>query len=702
MYLVFDGTESMDLSDDYSAEKSSSLALVSGADPADATRRQLLHGWLGGKGAEWSRRLADKGVRIEAFTFDGQNTSRLRRLRMEDGAAGLAVQLKADGHVTELGAVLEDLQQQLGASRLAGVIMFSDFAHNGSTALLGNSGAVSRIKVPVHTVGLGAAKADDVYVELQTDPTMKRAERTILTVRLSQSGLAGQAATVVLSARPLRGDVPLAEIGRRPLTLQSPVELLEFPYTPDASGEFEFEARVLPLETEANTSNNRFVRRTKVVDDYLRLMYVAFEPTWEWHFLKEVFHRDKLVGMDGFRTFLSSSDPKVRQANVLFMPALTPRRSEFFANDVIFLDDMPRAAVSDRFAEMTEEFVGEHGGGLVVIAGPRFGPRQLVGTRLADMLPVLIDPNAKLQHESEFLLQRTPHAARHPFMVLGESAEESQKAWENLGKLPFYQPVLGLHEQAISLAEHPTDVCQDGRTKQPLIAIRPYGRGQVVYLGFNETWRLRRRHGEKYYRRLWSQLIYRLGMSHSLGADKRFRVFVNGQQFRPDDEVTLVIEAYDENFEPLDPSGLPGGVLEVRWRLPEDAGGETRELTAAYLRQGVYETRFPVFQSGEHSLSVIDPVTKQTQQRRFEVLNVSAEHLRVVRDEQLQRELAEETGGFAVDLADVAAVSDAISAEPAVESLTRDYPLWAGPAWFGLLMALMLGEWLTRKLVHLS
>ena len=32
------------------------------------------------------------------------------------------------------------------------------------------------------------------------------------------------------------------------------------------------------------------------------------------------------------------------------------------------------------------------------------------------------------------------------------------------------------------LAEHPTATCANGK-KQPLIAIRQYGRGEVVYLG---------------------------------------------------------------------------------------------------------------------------------------------------------------------------------------------------------------------------
>src|SRR5690606_35469875 len=86
-----------------------------------------------------------------------------------------------------------------------------------------------------------------------------------------------------------------------------------------------------------------------------------------------------------------------RQTNELFLPTLTPKRSDFFANDVIFLGDMPASALSDRFCEMTKEFVSNFGGGLVVIAGPRFGPGELANTPLADMLPVVVDPNSRLR-----------------------------------------------------------------------------------------------------------------------------------------------------------------------------------------------------------------------------------------------------------------------------------------------------------------
>jgi hypothetical protein len=409
--------------------------------------------------------------------------------------------------------------------------------------------------------------------------------------------------------------------------------------------------------------------------------------------------------MQGFRTFLSSSDPRVRESNVLFLPTLTPRRSDFFANDVIFLDDMPRASLNDRFTSMLKEYVGNLGGGLVVIAGPRFGPQELHQTPLADMLPVIIDPNAEL-HEApdypEFRPRLTPHAARYPFMQLGASDFENSRAWDNLGRLPWYQPVAALHEQAFSLADHPTDKCLDGRTPQPLIAVRQYGKGEVVYLGFNETWRLRRKYGEKYYRQFWSQLIYRLGMSHALGADKRFVARLDQQQYRAEDKATLTVEAYDANYEPLSDETLPDRALVAELTVPGKNSSQSSTLPVPMLRKGVFEVRIPVYAEGSYSLRVKDPVTGKFDEQRFEVTPLSAERRRGVRDDKMQNDLAQQTSGRAYDLTTVHRLPDDLNVQPVIERHTRNFALWSTPLWFGVVVVLMLGEWLSRKMIRLS
>ena len=615
--------------------------------------------------------------------------------------------LDARGRVTSLGSALADVPQQVGSQYLAGVIVVSDFAHNAGVAPLGdaNSPAV-RVGVPIYTIGVGAAEAIDLAVTLQTDLKMKRAERTNVQLKLRQVGLAGQTVGVVLTARPLEsraGEEGAIKIGRREVTLQDGLQLVDFPFTPEQSGPFEFSATVDPLPGEVVTDNNTARREVNIIDDFLRLLYVAHEPTWEWRFIKEVFHRDRLVGMEGFRTFLSSSDPRVRKANVLFAPTLTPSRREFFANDVIFLGDMPADSMSPRFADMVKEYVGKLGGGLVVIGGPRFGPQSLADSSLAEMLPVVISEDAVIQDDREFPLRLTADASRYPFMLLGETEQEDRKAWDNLASLPWRQPVAAVREQAVVLAEHPTAMCRDGKTRQPLIAIQSYGKGEVVFMAFNEMWRLRRLYGEKYYRRFWSQLIYRLGMSHALGSDKRFSPSLERQTYRSGDEAVFTIEAYDEDYEPLDADKLGRPALEGELIRPADLGGDAQatEISIPMLRSGVFEVRVPVHAAGEYVIRVRDPITGESHNRRFQVTEVSAERRRATREKRLQDELARTSDGRSYTLADADHLLNDIDVEPIPETSSRSHALWSTPLWFILLVGCMLIEWTGRKWRHL-
>lgn len=715
--LIFDGTDSMAIQDHYPVADRKRLIDATGLpDPSHPAmglaRMDLVRAMVTRSDRNLVRQLQEKGCRVEAMLFDGETTSQLRKIASDDeriDPQALAEQLTTAGQVTALGRVLHDLGQRLDAGTLSGVILFSDFAHNAgmaprTRAVGDDSEAAIGTNVPIHAVGVGPTEAVDLAVDLQTEPKIRRGETTTLQVKLQQTGLLGREAHVRVSARALRGEqLDGIDVGERTVSLMAASQLVELPFLPREAGEFEFAASVEPADGEAVTANNRATRALSIIDDYVRLLYVAYEPTWEWRFVKEVFHRDPTVGLEGFRTYLASSDPKVRETNSLFLPTLTPPRGEFFANDVIFLDDVPQATLTPRFCELVREFVEELGGGLVVIAGPRFGPRQLRGTVLADMLPVILDPDARLDDSEPLVPRLTPEAASHRFMQLGDDAEETTRAWENLGPIPWYQPVAQVHERADVLAEHPTDTCAGTSIHQPLIAVRRFGSGEVVYLGFNETWRLRRRHGERYYRRFWSPLIDRLGMSHALGSQKRFVPRLDARQYRVDDMVTLSVQAYDENYEPLADEQVTAG-LTAELTIPAAAGGsiERREFVVPHLRAGLFETRFPVHVPGAYLLRVRDPVTGEDVERQLEVASVSAERRSGVRNEQLQQELARATGGRACTLDRVDEIVAGLDTQPIRETATRRHALWSTPAWFALLVVLMIGEWLGRKLVRLT
>ncbi len=719
VWLLLDGTDSMAIADELPEDQRTALDEATGyqlpegqpeqESPNGPTRTDYVRSALSQEKGELLKKLAAK-ARLRAFLFDKPEGARMLELTADgrDGVDGehVAGQLTAEGEVTALGAALNDLARRHSTASLAGVIVVSDFNQNAGPAALRAAG---NLGVPIYSVGVGAKTAPDIALAVQAPPHVKEDEATSVEVTVRQEGLSGETVQVRLAAERLGGfgaasPEPIA-LGEKTVTLSGSVEYVEFPYLPEDSGRFQLVANVEPLVGEVVEENNRAIREITVTDEVLRLLFVEYEPTWEWRFIKEVFHRDKLVGMKGFRTFLRSADPRVRQTNPMFLPTMSPPRNEFFEYDVIFLSDLPPAALSPRFCEMTEEFVRAFGGGLVILCGPRFGPAGLVDTDLERLLPVKVDPGASVYNRQPFLPRLTPAAEQYKFMQLADNSRSNARAWANLGRLPWYQPVERLHPLATALAEHPSHTCVDGKTRQPLIAVRRYGRGEVVFFGFNETWRLRKKHGEKYYRQLWGQMIQRLSLSHALGSQKRFVVRTDRRRYQADDEVIVTVEAYNADFEPLTEDDLPQPTLRGELVLPAQAGREaesSQALTIPQQKPGVFETRFPVYAGGEHRVLVHDPVTGQGTETAFQVTSLTVERQRAVRNLALQQAIALETGGKSFDLSDIGRLADEIDLLGQTETSVEVIPLWNSWFCFLCVVGLLLGEWLLRKWVNLS
>jgi hypothetical protein len=727
LWVLLDGTDSMNISDRLTDEDAARLDTTNVATPDDgnsandpagensaneATRAAHVRNWLTSEKNPLAK-LAER-FRIEVFQFRRADEVSGLALATDDGTDSeidpqhIASQYSADGPITSLGAAFNELRRRHTTTGLTAVVAVSDFDHNSGASPIE---AAKRLNVPVFAVGVGATQAVDLAVDLQTSLKMKKAETSNITVTLRQQELNGVQVSVRLTAHPLESGSerisgqPLS-IGERSVTLAGPSTVLEFPFTPEDAGRFVFVTEVDPVDGESVVQNNRAEREVTVIDDFLRLLFVEFEPAWEWRFVKEVFHRDKLVGLRGFRTYLRSSDPIVRETNELFVPTLTLPRNEFFEYDVIFLGDMPASSLSTRFGEMVKEFVGKFGGGLVVMAGPQFGPGELAATPIGGMLPVIVDPDAQLRDDREFETQLTPLASSFDFMRLGDSDAENAKGWQNLGPLPWYQPVRRVESSATTvLAEHPRDTCVDGKTPQPLIAIRRYGRGEVIYLAHNEMWRLRRKYGEKYYRQFWGQMIHRLGLSHALGSQKRFVVRADRQQYQPDQTALITVEAFDENFEPLTSDMLDERHLTGEVWLPgrsTEALGETRPITLSEYRPGVFETKVPVSESGNYVVRVNDPVSLEPVDVFFQVSDLSVERRSATRNRSLQESIAAETGGRSCELHDAQETLAKFAPPRLSETSVEVIPLWSTWLTFGLVICLMFAEWLLRKFANLT
>jgi hypothetical protein len=166
--------------------------------------------------------------------------------------------------------------------------------------------------------------------------------------------------------------------------------------------------------------------------------------------------------------------------------------------------------------------------------------------------------------------------------------------------------------------------------------------------------------------------------------------------------VTVSIEAYDENYEPLSDENLPEHGLSAELGMPLTTGTQTQSLVVPMLRKGLFELQFPVYAIGSYGLRVKDPVTGKLTEQRFEVTALSAERRRGVRDKQLQHDLAQASGGKSYDLTTVDQLPRDLKLPPITEHITQNRTLWTTPLWFGAVVLLMLGEWIARKIMRLS
>jgi hypothetical protein len=702
--VLVDGTESMAIDD-----------LPSPASPSGRrSRLEAVREFLSGGGARVLDALSEK-FRLRAYLLDRGDGVRAVEVAASTAPAGAALGaacvrvLDAEGKVTALGSALEDLARRPGAGQLAGVIIISDFDQNSGPP---PAEVAARLRLPIYAIGVGSTATRDAAVELHVPGFLRRGQRSVLAVALRQRGLDGVPLGLRVTARRAdpgaaaegAGEAELVIIEEAALGIDGEARSIEAAFSPGAAGRYRFEAELrVPVE-DALAWNNRSAVEAVVRDEFLRLTVIEHEPTWEWRFLKETFQRDDLVGPRGFRTYLRSADPRVRQSDPLYLAALALERRSFFPNDVIIVGDLPPAALGSRFAELAREWVSDFGGGLVFLSGPRFGLSHLTSSSLAELLPVVPDPEYRARAAVEFRPQLASQALSFDFIRLGGSESEAAKVWDEFGPLAWYQPSARVHPLATVLLRHPQDVCDDGKTPQPLAAIRRFGRGEVVYLAFNELWRLRRQRGPEPYRAFWSLLLQRLSGGRALGAAKRFVVKTDRDRYSLDDAIEATVEAYDADYHPLSAAGLSGPGLEAELAPPARSGlptGVPRALSIPPSKDGRFGLRLEAQAPGEHRLRVKDPVTGDWGEARFEVRAVSAERRGAVRDRGLQDRLAQVSGGLALELDEAPRLAEAIAARPAEERVVKVLPLWNHWLAFALVIGLLLGEWMLRRMMEL-
>lgn len=724
--LLLDESLSMGIQDHYDADSATKLAAGLGLD-GDAlrdkapSRAELVDALMRKDQGKFLKQLRGRG-RVRVMTFS-------ESLKVRE-AIGLASEPTPDaelpptlargepvppvvpsGASTDLARAIRESLASLAGNPVAGIVMVTDGQNTAGSDPIAAAELAAQQRVPIFPIGVGDPRNPQNLrvVDVWAPETAFAGDPFQVQAKLSAEGIGSATITAELverraaSSDETQGQEAVLE--RRQVGLQGdPAQAtVTFRHTPKVPGQFIYTVRVAPQPTELLRSDNERSVNVRVVSEQARVLLIAGSPTWDFQPLRTLLIRDKTINVS---CWLQSIDPDMRQDGDTVIEKLPDKAEELFKYDVVIFMDPDPMEFNEAWLEALKKFVGDHAGGLLWQAGPKYTVRFLTQHRTREirtLLPVRLGDftEADLRllsetHTRPWPVRVTPAGTDHPILTFDKDPQVNARLWEAMPGVYWSFPSHGVKPGATTLLEHSDPRLRVKDEWRPLLVASQYGAGRCLYLGFNSTWRWRKL-GERYFDQFWVQAIRYLVEGRLMGGKKRGRIETDRDLFPTGSRVPVAATLYTPAFEPLTAPTVP---LIVRGK-PGTPPLET-ELRLVPNRPGHYEGAFIASQLGINELEVVlrdDPSGKPViiaKQITVETPRVEFADPRLNR--ALLTEIAERSKGryFGIEEADQVAAAIPDRRETII---VREKPqnLWDTSRLLGLLALLLTIEWAVRK-----
>lgn len=661
----------------------------------DTSRSMAIADVDGGSRAAWAARtfspddgtlhraLAERFT-VRTYTFD--STAR----PVTDGAT-----FAAEGGATRIGVALDRLHAQLAGLPLAGIVVVSDGADTGTTALTTTLQRARADGVPLFTVGVGApVPARDVQMGPVTVPRRVLAGSTLtLEGTLLAHGYAGQRVSVdvvdddkvVGTASVTLGDDGAAVPFRVRAALADPGPRL-------------LSVRVPTLDGEPVAANNARPVIVEVRDRREKVLYFEGEPRFEVKFLRRALQADRQLQLVVLQR---TADNKYLRLDVDGPEELAggfpTSRDELFAYRGVVLGSIEASAFSGDQLQMIADFVDRRGGGLLALGGPRaFSEGGYADTSVGRLLPFVL---RRMQAPAtptavRLAIRPTRDGLAHPLAQIAGTDEASANRWDAL-------PPLSTVNSAADVAPGATVVLQanDGtRRDRPVLATQRFGRGHVAGFLPQDLW-LWQMHAsmsvedqthEQFARQLLRWLVD--------GVPDRVELTTEVDHAEPGDVVPVQVDVHDAAF-------LPVSTANVTLTLTAPDGTEdTRTLTWTGTEDGRYRTTVTPTQAGWHDLRASVAAGAATLEGTASLrVGSGLDELHDIRRQTATLSaMADATGGRFYTTDTAAQLLEDIRYTGRGVTAVEERELWQGPLLLVLLAGLLAAEWGYRRAVGLA
>ena len=626
--------------------------------------------------------------------------------------------LRADQPASRLGDSIREVLEAQRGRPTAAIIVLSDGVTTEGKPLSEAAQYARRKSVPLLLVGLGSDQParDQRLSELLVDEVVFVGDLVNFDFKLTAEGYSGKASVRLTLARSA-SEGPASEDSATttpqivaqqevPLDPQGGPQSVRLSHRPEKQGQYEYTVEVVPREGEANVENNRLVRKVTVREEVIRVLLVQAYPSYEFRMLKQMLQRELNKDQPaegktrGFRTVLQEADLEYVDTDKTAERLFPVSRDELFAYDVLIFGDVNPSLLSPSIMQNIYEFVTVRGGGLVLVAGPRYTPLAYRDTPLAPLFPIELDtvrvPDPDAVIADSFRPRLTPLGRASPTMQLADSPAANEKLWRGLAPLRWFAIAGDLRPGVRVLAEHPTAIGDDGRPL-PIICLQFMGAGKVLFHATDETHRWRFRAGDAYFARYWIQTIRYLCRAKLLASGRTAELTTDRDEYRRGESVGLRVRFLDDRLAPQTDDGVAIVV--------ERQGGQRRSVSLRRVaaERGVFEGTAGQLPDGEYRAWIAAPtLAGQPPSKEFSIVAPPGELARTRMDTAELSQAAKTSLGKFYRFQEADNLLDDLprGRQVRIESLPPR-PIWNAPLLAGLFVLLIGGEWLLRKRVGL-
>ncbi|MCC7192399.1 MAG: hypothetical protein IT444_06400 [Phycisphaeraceae bacterium] len=583
-------------------------------------------------------------------------------------------------------------------------ILFSDGQHNhgpGPTTLVQ---LLTRRKLPLFTVAMGDTSPPPDLAVVSTDAPeiVFIGDRLIGHIVLKDQMSAGTPFTLSLSIPSQAGGTPFLVWQKKLITEGSGERKIDFDFPIRAAGQHEIdrlssqgiEVGNLPLQLEAVTSslpgertavNNRASLRVRIIKNKRKVLILDGRPRWETRFLRDLFERDQQweVNLCMLGTPLLPTGPLPRGST----PGTFPKdRDTLLTYDLVVLGEIPANAFQAHDLESLRDFVGDRGGGLIIIDGPRGHLAPYINSPLSVVFPIkrVSKTNGMLRELRLTSLGENQSA----FHLLPDKSDNAQ-LWSNLSP-PHWAAGVTAQPGSETLLEGMV-----GNNVVPLIVTWRFGAGRVWYHAFEETWRWRYNVADLYHQRFWNQVAAHVMDQPFAMRDRFVSLDVGGLVYEQGDSARIRAKIVDSQGH----SVAQPEALAVIYRNGQRIG--TTPLSADD-KTGILSGVTPPLDAGSYEVGVEVkglPASEMKVRVGFSVHGgmPSVEMSNLACNEVLLRQLAESTNGQLVHEEDLSKLPPMIGNLARTRVVEHHMALWRGWSWFVPFLVLLSIEWMLRK-----